>query len=259
MQTRFLFTLIFLLCISSAGAQFALERTYDHSLTVTRISATEYKYYLMDVAKSECRIYNLDHTLWKTIPISLPADYYLQDIKFVTRNLFNSDSNMELWYTAYNWVTVGESGYYRYDSKVIDEKGKELASIPNGAYAYLAQTGENQYKMTVYAYDNSFWPGAVKTYIFSIPGTETAVYHAMSVLDDPYPNPAGQIINLPLSGEKSAGRLQVFSVTGHLMFEDLLSGQRVYQLSTSQWAPGTYTYRIVSGEGVSESKRFTIR
>lgn len=259
MQTRFLFTLIFLLWISSAGAQFALERTYDHSLTVTRISATEYKYYLMDVAKSECRIYNLDHTLWKTIPISLPADYYLQDIKFVTRNLFNSDSNMELWYTAYNWVTVGESGYYRYDSKVIDEKGKELASIPNGAYAYLAQTGENQYKMTVYAYDNSFWPGAVKTYIFSIPGTETAVYHAMSVLDDPYPNPAGQIINLPLSGEKSTGRLQVFSVTGHLMFEDLLSGQRVYQLSTSQWAPGTYTYRIVSGEGVSESKRFTIR
>ena len=140
MKARLFLTLLLIITVNFASAQFALEKTYDFSLTASKINETEYKYYLMDVAKSECRIYNLDHSLWKTISISLPADYYLYDIKFVTQKLFNTDSNIELWYSAYNWVPVGNDGYYRYISKVIDEKGNALATIDNGAIAYLAKT-----------------------------------------------------------------------------------------------------------------------
>jgi hypothetical protein len=259
MKARLFLTMLLIVTANLVRAQFALEKTYDFSLTVSKINDTEYKYYLMDVVKSECRIYNLDHTLWKTISISLPADYYLYDVKFVTQNLFNSDSNIELWFSAYNWVTVGSDGYYRYISKVIDEKGNALASIANGAIASLVKTGEEQYKMTVYAYDNSFWPGAVKTHIFSIPGTQTAAFHATGKLDDPYPNPADDLINIPLMSSETSGMLQVFSLNGRLMKEEKLEGQPVYQLGTTGWSPGTYTYRVLTPNGTTDAKKFVIR
>lgn len=259
MKTRLILVIVLAIMISNmASAQFSLEKIYDHSLSSTKINATEYKYFLMDVVKSECRIYNTDHSLFRAIPISLPAEYYLSDIKFVSQNLFNSDSDIELWYSAYNWVPVGNDGYYRYISKVISDKGNILASIDGGLYANVIKSTDDTYKLAVYAYDNSFWPGSVKTHIFSLPGTQTAIYHAVAKLADPYPNPSGGVINLPLPTGENSGKLQVFSVSGHLMIEAQLTGQPIYRLQTSGWAPGTYTYRVVSENNVSEIKKFVV-
>lgn len=251
---------LILLTCSHLSAQIVPEKVYDHSLTVTRINASEYKYFLMDVAKSECRIYHTDHSLWKTIPIKLPSNYYLSDIKFVTQNLFNNDTSVELWYSAYNWVSTGtDTGYYRYESKVIDEQGKVLATVENGAIAYIVQTGENRFQLLVYAYDNSFWPGSVKTHLFSIPSTSTALYHLAAQLDDPFPNPAQQYITIPVAEGFRTGVLQVFSLTGRMVAHQELDGKSVVHLQTSGWSPGTYTYRILGTGGFSGSKKFTIR
>jgi hypothetical protein len=260
MKLNWIFILIICLGSFNLAAQVIPDRVYDHSLTTTRINATDYKYYLMDVGRSECRIYNLDHSLWKTISIKLPANYYLSDVKFVTQNLFNTDGNVELWYSAYNWVSTGtDTGYYRYESKVIDEQGKVLASVDNGSYAYIIQTGETRFSLLVYAYDNSFWPGSVKTHLFSIPSTPTTIYHVASLLEDPYPNPASQVIHLPLGAANSTGSLQVFSLTGQMVTQLQLNGQSVIQLNTAGWTPGTYTYRIQGVDGLSEAKKFSIR
>jgi len=259
MKLRILVILILSIAFNQSKAQFALEQTYNHSLNVTKINESEYKYFLMDVTASECRIYHLDHTLWKTIPISLPVNYYLYDIKFVTENLFNSDSDLELWYSAYKWMGTTEDGYYQYQSKVISESGTTLANIENGVYAYLIKAGDNLYKMSVYAYDNSFWPGSVKTSIFSIPGVGTAVEHAKSALLNPYPNPAENAINLPLLYGQQTGTLQVFSLSGQLKLNTEISNQTLYRLNTQDWKPGLYTYRVITTEGASESKKFMVK
>lgn len=86
-----LYLLLFLLSTGlSSTAQVTLEKSYDHSLSVTKINQSEYKYFLMDVGSGQCRIYNLDHSLWKTINIALPANYYLFDINSLSVNLFVS-------------------------------------------------------------------------------------------------------------------------------------------------------------------------
>ncbi len=259
MKIKVIATLILVITFKLGFAQFALEKTYDHSLNVTRINETEYKFFLMDVAKSECRIYNLDHTLWKTIPIPLPTDYYLHDIKFVTQNLFNSNSNIELWYSAYKWVETSDGGYYRYQSKVISESGATLANIENGAYASLIKAGDNLYKLAIYAYDNSFWPGSVKTSIFSIPGTATAAVQTKSALLDPYPNPAENTINLPMLPMHKSGTLQVFSISGQLKLEQAVGNQDLFRLDTQGWQPGIYSYRVITAGGTSDAKKFMVR
>lgn len=254
-----LFYLLFLLpWVQNVSGQMFPEKVYDYSLTSTKISGSEYKYYLMDVGNSQCRIYNPDHSLWKTVNIALPADYYLYDIKFVTRDLFNNDDLVELWYSAYSWVASGTDGYYRYISKVINENGTVIASIDNGLYAHIIRTGEDSYRFAVYAHDNSFWPGSVKTYIFPIAGTSSASWHAVAKLSDPYPNPADGQVHLPLFSENNDTKVQVFSPSGHLILEESAVGQSALRVNTRGWAPGIYTYRVVTSDGLSGSHKFTV-
>lgn len=252
------FFLVLFISLQAGKAQFTLEKTYDFSLTSTRINASAYKYYLMDVPKSECRIYHLDHTLWKTIPIALPANYYLYDIQFVTQNLFNADSNIELWFSAYNWVPVGDDGYYRYISKVIDETGRVLTTIDGGLYASILPVGEDAYKMAVYAYDNSFWPGSIKTYLYSIPGTQTAIWHAVTQSPESYPNPARDLIHLIVPTGNEFGVLKVFSLTGSIMKEIPVEGKTNIELSIHGWPSGTYLYHIADGQSISQTAKFVV-
>ncbi len=238
-----------------ATAQVTLEKSYDHSLSVTRINETDYKYFLMDVGLSQCRVYNLDHTLDKTISIVLPPNYYLFDIKFVTHNLFNTDNSIELWYSAYEYTTL-ETG--RYTSGIVTENGTVLATIPGGLYAYIKEAGEDVYKLVVYAYDYSVTPGTVKTHIYSLPTSPTAAAHVTSALADPYPNPSSGTITLPLLSGMGEALLQVTSVTGQTMLEKMTSGEPVYRLNTNGWLPGIYSYRLVKNGESSESKLFVV-
>ena len=87
----------------------------------------------MDVPFSECRIYNLDHSLYKTIRVKLDPNHYLYDISYVTRRLFNHDDSIEFLYMAYEYIedTVP---YYQYMVGVVNETGTSLLKVPEGTY-----------------------------------------------------------------------------------------------------------------------------
>lgn len=261
MKTMKISAIIGFLLVSFPGlAQITPEKVYDYSLTSTRINQTEYKFYLMDVAAGQCKIYHTDHTLWKTITISLPANYYLFDIKFVTQNLFNSDADIELWYSAYEWIATGTStGYYRYISKVVSENGNVLASIDGGAYAYIIQAGTDTYKLAVYAYDNSVSPYTIQTHIFSLPNPSSAASFVSAILADPYPNPASEYVNIPVNSDSDGGLLQVFSSSGQVVAENRIHGGPGFRLVTRGWSPGIYSFRIVKYGKSTEVKQFIVR
>jgi hypothetical protein len=260
MSKRIFAIVIVLVMALSAKAQLTLEKTYDYSLTSVKINQTDYKYFLMDVAKSECRIYNLDHTLWKKISVSLPANYYLYDIKFVSQYLFNSDAMVELWYSACEYVSTGTStGYYRYISKVISENGNQLASVTGGAYAYVIPAGTDVYKFLVYAYDNSVYPYLIQTYLFTLPDPSSAVNYLSAQPGDPFPNPASDFINLPLGNDGAGGVIQVFGISGQKILEQNIRGESIFHLNTSHWSPGLYTYRLLNKGLPGQSKEFIVR
>ena len=260
MKSR-LILIVALLSASLCGqAQLTLDKVYNNSLTSTKINSSEFKYYLMDVQNSQCRIYNTDHELWKTIPISLPSNYYLFDIKFVAQYLFNTDEVVELWYSAYEWVTTGTStGYYRYISKVINESGAELANVPGGVYAFVIQTGAEIYKLAVYAYDNSTPAVSVQTYLYSLPNPSVAIDYVSAMLEDPWPNPAHDYINLPVDVHNGNNIIQIFAISGQKIMETRVQNGPVFRLNTRGISPGVYIYRILQNGNPSENKQFIIR
>ena len=130
-----------------AFGQINLESTYNYSGSYTNLRSSGDKFFIMDVASSQCRIYNMDHSLFKTINCTVPSGYFLADIKFVSENLFNADSKIELAYTYYKYVSTSTSYYYIYGAKVITEAGTVLQPIDDAQYLYVNKTGDTEYKL----------------------------------------------------------------------------------------------------------------
>jgi hypothetical protein len=83
-----------LLISNSINAQISLEHTYsgnstNSSIGFINLSASGDKYVINDFSLNQIKLYNTNHSLWKTITIpSLPntIGYYYQNI---SENLFN--------------------------------------------------------------------------------------------------------------------------------------------------------------------------
>ncbi len=58
---------LLVLTILNVHGQVALKKTYNYSTSVVKLETLGYKYYLMDVPNSQVKIYNMDHSIYKTI------------------------------------------------------------------------------------------------------------------------------------------------------------------------------------------------
>ena len=259
----FLLTMLVFSAITSLG-QISLENTYSGvSAAYIKLPVAGYKFYVMDVANSQCRLYNTDHSLWKTINLSLPANYYLYDIRYVTENLFNTDNSIEVIYVSYMYNST--LAYYTYDTRIASETGTVLLSIPGGGYSdiYPSQNGS---KLFVWVYDYSLTPSTVNTMVYAIPGQITTDVAKIQVkgpgpLGKAFPNPASDVVTIPftLPENVTQAELKLFSANGTLVrsfsidhsFENLI-------LQTNDLVAGMYLYRIESANFKSDGYKLTI-
>jgi hypothetical protein len=254
----FLFSLVILM--STARAQIYLEKNYDASTGLTELAISGYKYYLMDVVNNQCRLYNMDHSAWKTINLTVPAGMYLYDIKFVSETLFNTDSKVELAYIYYSYDTT--LLFYTYYTKVINENGMELLSIPGCSYVEVDRPGTHGTKMLAYVYDYSIINWTLNTLVYSLPGTLPTGGIAVeggSRQARPYPNPANAMIAIPyqLPEGISEGEISLVHVSGQLIqryrvdrtFRELL-------IQTAGLPKGIYLYHLKTEQGIISSGKF---
>jgi hypothetical protein len=256
------FTLLF--CMSLAfGQNIVLEQTYNHSGTYTALANSGDKFYLMDVGANQCQIYNTDHTPWKNISLSVPADHYLYDIRFVSENLFTVDNALCLAYIYYNYNTVGQ--YYTYTAKVIRENGTELLTIPGCQYIYVLTLSDGSTKMTAYSYDYSLFPYTIQTRVYDLPGqmTSHSISDAQPLLNvlNAFPNPTHSYTTIPyeLSAGELSGELFITTTDGKIVRKLAISNTRNdVSIETTQFPRGTYFYYIQSGNRRSQARKLIV-
>lgn len=246
-------------------SQVTLQKTYNYSTTVVKLETLGYKYYLMDVPASQARIYNMDHSVYKTISCSVPNGYYLGDVKYVSQNLFNTDSQIELVYIYYKYVTAS-TPYYMYGAKVVNESGATLASIDGVQYIYVNKTGDAEYKLFAYCFDYSIFPEKVWTNIYSLPGSLVSALNFSSQQTDSflnaYPNPASDIVRIAyeLPENVKDANLYLIDATGRPV--------RNYQidnhidnlaLNVNDLSAGVYHYFIEFGNTRTEAKKIVVQ
>lgn len=264
---RLIYTSFFLALTITLSAQLTLDKRYDLSASVVKLETSGYKYYSMDVPNSECKIYNLDHSVFKTISCPTPtANHYLADINYISENVFDNDDGIELVYTYYKYVPTQSSYYYEYDSKIINEDGTVIQTIDGARYIYINQTDENTHKLFVYCYDYSVFPEIVWTNIYNLQGAPLAA----TLLDNnspetwikAYPNPASQKVKVAYSLPENinTGNLYLFDNNGRAVEQFVVDNHTEYlELNISEYKSGIYHYFIEYGNTKTPSKKLLIR
>lgn len=261
---KLIVSVLFLSIFYMLNAQVTLEKKYDFSAAVVEFETLGYKYYLMDVPNGQCRIYNMDHSLLKTINCNVPANFYLYDIKFLTEKLFDNDAGIELFCTFYKYNASPE--YYEYDSKIINEDGSQLTFIDGALYNYINKTGENTYKLFSYCYDFSVWPEKVWTNIYNLPGTPVVSAFLQNETPDfnlkAFPNPtSGQLkVAYSLPPEVREGTLFLFDNSGRLIQKFIIDNHTDHLLlNVSDYKSGVYHYFVEYGNKRSASQKVVVR
>lgn len=255
---------------ASLSAQITLDKHYDHSCVSTKINATDYKLFLMDDVQNQCRIYNLDNSLYKTISLAIPTGMYLYDVRFVSQDLFDLNDKIELLYIYYEYVETNattQTGYYNYFTKIVDEDGKVLLSQDGGLYSYMYKVGDDDYRLFIYSYDYSTWPYDTNTDIYELPGypyflSLSDVSSRSSSVGDAYPNPAAEYatIGYELPPGVMEADLRLYNMSGKQV-----SNYRIdrnfssLRIQTGSLLPGEYIYRIENEGSLSPSKQIIIK
>jgi hypothetical protein len=235
---------------TATKAQITLETLYPGSATMTHLAVSGDKYFMMNYYGLQCEIYNLDHTLWKTIDLDVPTDMYLYDIKYVTENLFDLDNLVELAYIYYHYDTT--LLFYTYYTRIIKENGSELLSIPGCSYIEVKETTAKKAKLFAYIYDYSVIPYTMETGVYGLPGSllTTPDNSEMPSADagSPFPNPAENMVIIPylMPESSNGGTLVLMNQSGQILQEYRLNpGTSQIQIRTDAYPTGLVFYKIV--------------
>ena len=263
MKIQFL-TTILLLATFALNAQVTLDKKYDYSASVVKLETLGYKYYLMDVPLGQCRIYNTDHSLFKTINCNVPNGFYLSDIKFISEKTFDTDAGIELLCTYYKYNSA--KAYYEYESKIINEDGSAIVAIAGSLYNYINKTGETEYKLFSYCYDFSVSPEKVWTNIYSLPGSPTVsaimIDNEPDILLNAFPNPASQSLKVAyiLPENISLATLHLIDNSGKQVEQFMVDNHTDHlMLDVSRYKSGVYHYFIEYGITKTPAKKLVVR
>ena len=252
----------FLLTFNFATAQITLEADFEHSGAFTQLTNSGYKFFAMDVTANQCRIYNTDYSLWKTIDLPIPAGQYLYDVKYVSEGLFTNDNSVSLIYIYYYYDEVYQ--YYTYTLKIINEDGTILRTVEGAQYCYVNNIGEAGTKLTVYAYDYSFFPYSILTIIYDLPGELLSSGNDQENpfdIQNAFPNPSSDFSIIPyeLPDGSNEGQIQLMNMQGKLIHTFRVDRNfNQLRINTAQYPKGTYLYKLLANDYSSNTKKLII-
>ena len=251
-------------------AQVTLDHTYSYSgnfegaFKLVNLSVSGYKYCLVDQTLRQVRLYNLNHSLWKTINLVAASPNWLQNI-VVSEQLFNSDNLVEVLYST----NFGAN--HIYDSVfVINELGSMVFSAINGYNTNSPHIQNDGVNFKLFLTDTLGTQG----YVYSLTGTlpcdlcggvmgisEPNSNGNKEMISNPFPNPTNDktTITYELPEGINQGKLVFYDVTGNVVKE--FNVDRTFkdlQVSNSDLSAGTYYYELQTSKGTSGGKKLVV-
>ena len=247
------------------NAQIFLENEYEtsffFSFKVTKLIDSKTKYYL--VINDTLKIFNLNHTMYKQIPIPQQFNQDDYSVYCVSDKLFDIDSKVEY---LLDYVSI-YTGKVPGGVKVFNEEGMELFSADDYHIfiAYFDEnpilSTENGVKMILGGWVDN------KVRIYSLPGflpdniKENANSPIIFGLSDSYPNPSKEYtrINYRLPRGINDGEIVFFTLNGMELKRFRVDRTSDYLIVTTDDLPtGTYLYHLQTRSGISEGKKMIV-
>lgn len=258
-----------------ANAQITLENIYpsgnitDDFLRIVKLSSSGYKYFIND--KTTITLYNLNHTVYKTIIFpTLPGGVSSSskvEVFYLSESLFDTDTS-DIEYFV----------YYRDPSSichsaVLDEYGNLLLSkdstyLTVNSYFdvnFISNTNKGV-KMIIYQLSG-------KANVYSLPGNLTCEecnsgfiaipdnnFESGSI-SNPFPNPSSNqtIIEYVLPQGINKADIVFYNMTGQeIKRYKVTSAFKNINISTQEFSSGTYFYQIQASNGFIAGKKMVV-
>lgn len=163
---------------STSFAQLVQDETVEGRFKTFQLDNGEAKYLKYDKKAEIIKIYNLDHSVWKSVKLPLPKGHLLDEIKLISTKTFNNDENVEILYSCviYDWgfydieedPTVNEDEYIHFTLNIIDENGQSLLKVEDSNDYEIIESDGKQ-KLFVYKHISSGFNSKSQTLVYSIP------------------------------------------------------------------------------------------
>lgn len=267
MKKSIILTIATLLIAVISKSQINFESKYPigmSNLKLCNLTTGGYKYYYYDKINNQIKMYNPNHTVFKTINVTPPPSGYIYaSLQFVSDNLFNTDNLIEFHMGYSNSVTP-----FDVQKKIYNESNVLLFS---------SNTSSSGNGVEVINLNGSFklkWPSknGDSTNVYSLPGTlpcdvcggPTSIVKSnttTNTMPNAYPNPTSTQITIPytLTNNDTKGKINIYDINGKILreynvdntFENLI-------LDTQEFSAGTYYYNLTSNSGVSDAKKIIV-
>lgn len=233
----------------SLRSQITLENSYpspasNSNISFTRLTNAGDKFWIMDPLGKTLKLYDLNHSLWKTVNLPITTGQAISNVINVSDNLFDTDAKVEVMY-----VCAGTN----YELKIINETGSVLKSLRT-FYAYLANTTSGWKLMA--AIDSLNKPFAKQWLeVYSLPGNQPALSiinsgtDPLTVLSSPMPNPSANktIIGYQLPAGTMQDQLVIYDLTGKEVKRYSVDYNfNTLELNTQELPSGTYLYNLLA-------------
>lgn len=269
----------------TSKSQILLENNYSTppfsiqcGLTLIKLDLSGEKYFFFDIQNKIIKLYNLNHSLFKTINIPNLPTYRssntssLVSVAYLSENLFNSNSSIE--YVAFDGHYFVFNSAFDYGSmRVYDETGAIIFNgdslMPclksdatyngyegNGDFIFNTPAGT---KMILFSYKNN----TPSQRVYSLPGQLVSSIQKNNESYNnalPFPNPTNNSITLPYKLESGKdGKLVINDINGKILFEYKIDTTFDNVLiDTNTMTAGNYFYSIYTSDKKISTGKFIV-
>lgn len=161
---------------STVFSQLVKEVVITDNFKKLNLDGSETKFIKYQEKEKTLSIYNLDHSIWKTVELPLPKGHFLDEIKLISTNYFNEDNFIEIMFTSavynysYNYENpAGDEQFVTYTLNIINEKGEVLLVEEEMEDYEILESDENN-KLVVYKQNSNALDNKSQTVVYAIIG-----------------------------------------------------------------------------------------
>lgn len=205
------------------------------------------KYYLLDSENKQAKLFNSNHTPWKTIDLptfpeaTVSAIYHLSETKII------NDDQIQL---AYSYYAVNE-GVLEYESRVVDESETILLTVEGASNMFLSEILGQSNKLIADIYGES--PGSK---VYDVPSISTSILSPVRKDVAVFPNPASNNISLSNNIMEQIDNIVIYNLDGKQVIE--LKYPQHSSIDISALTSGLYIITGSYKDGIIFQSKFVV-
>lgn len=263
-------TIILLLLATVMKGQITFSHSYPapaqySNLGVLRLTHSGDKYALYNFNINQVVLYNTNHSVWKTLSLPVPNGFKLYSVLNISDALFDSDTDLEVFYSYWvaNYTTSPAS--YTTEARVIEENATPLMVIGNCRTGTINKVGNN-WKL-IANIDSAGKATYISHNVYDLVGSLPVVTSMQGaaegvVVSQPYPNPSSDkaIIAYQLPEGTNVAEIIVYDIKGiEIKSYRVDSTFNTLELDNSDLPSGTYFYQLKAGTNSGSKKMVVIK